>query len=416
MRPVMDGGCVRVAVQSSHRLYRDAIVRCLSAAPGLRVIGQAPDRSGTIRLCALMRPDALILDAVGRPGSAAPTLRVVRRRFPAIRVVILYDELSREEVAALCAAGAAALLPSSRAVETLVRVLRGRSAASLPPLLTSRQLEIVVLQGSGHTSTEIAMLLGISPRTVENHKRAIRAKFEAPSGMQAIAAAGELGLLTLRVRAPARSTAWRPPPDRTAQVVVVGPHGPTWAETARRIASAGLALVTLGGRVPAPPDDWLPAQRGPAVCALVDPSPYCWQVAGVLGLPMVLVHGGPLETDAAAEVFRRGARGLVAASDAAGLVPTLLLVARGYSTFPTDLLDSLPDRAAAPLSLTPRESSVLGSIASGHSVTETARSLGIAVKTVENVQTRLFLKLGARNRAGALGAAHALGLIGSGGR
>jgi DNA-binding CsgD family transcriptional regulator len=37
--------------------------------------------------------------------------------------------------------------------------------------------------------------------------------------------------------------------------------------------------------------------------------------------------------------------------------------------------------------------------------------LGIAEKTVENIQARLFRKLGARNRPGALAAAHALGLM-----
>ena len=47
----------------------------------------------------------------------------------------------------------------------------------------------------------------------------------------------------------------------------------------------------------------------------------------------------------------------------------------------------------------------------GHTVRQTARSLGIAEKTVENTQARLFRKLGAHNRAGALAAAHGWGLI-----
>ena len=42
---------------------------------------------------------------------------------------------------------------------------------------------------------------------------------------------------------------------------------------------------------------------------------------------------------------------------------------------------------------------------------QTARDLGIAPKTVENLQGRLFRKLGARNRAQAVARAHALGLL-----
>ena len=47
----------------------------------------------------------------------------------------------------------------------------------------------------------------------------------------------------------------------------------------------------------------------------------------------------------------------------------------------------------------------------GHTVRQTARLLDIAEKTVENTQARLFLKLGTRNRAGAIAAAHVLGLL-----
>ena len=50
-------------------------------------------------------------------------------------------------------------------------------------------------------------------------------------------------------------------------------------------------------------------------------------------------------------------------------------------------------------------------MAQGHSIRQTARALGIAPKTVENVQTRLFRKLGVRNRSGALAVAERFGLL-----
>jgi DNA-binding NarL/FixJ family response regulator len=61
--------------------------------------------------------------------------------------------------------------------------------------------------------------------------------------------------------------------------------------------------------------------------------------------------------------------------------------------------------------LTVREADILCSIARGDTVRQTARSLGIAEKTVENTQARLFRKLNARSRVGALASAHALGLL-----
>jgi DNA-binding NarL/FixJ family response regulator len=65
----------------------------------------------------------------------------------------------------------------------------------------------------------------------------------------------------------------------------------------------------------------------------------------------------------------------------------------------------------APVELTARESDILVSISLGHTVRQTAHALGIAPKTVENTQSRLFGKLGVRNRARALAAGYALGLI-----
>lgn len=73
--------------------------------------------------------------------------------------------------------------------------------------------------------------------------------------------------------------------------------------------------------------------------------------------------------------------------------------------------DGDPERAAELPELTPRECDILRSIADGHTVRQTARVLGIASKTVENTQARLFRKLGVRNRCGALMAAHAIGLL-----
>jgi DNA-binding CsgD family transcriptional regulator len=75
------------------------------------------------------------------------------------------------------------------------------------------------------------------------------------------------------------------------------------------------------------------------------------------------------------------------------------------------LLKWAPCPTPAMPKLTPREFDILGSIARGHTIRQTARMLGIAVKTVENTQARLFRKLGVRNRMEALTIADALGLI-----
>src|SRR5262249_16973074 len=61
--------------------------------------------------------------------------------------------------------------------------------------------------------------------------------------------------------------------------------------------------------------------------------------------------------------------------------------------------------------LTARQRSVLELIVRGESVKQTARTLGIAVKTVENTQSRLYRRLGVRNRSQAVAVAMRSGLV-----
>ncbi len=65
----------------------------------------------------------------------------------------------------------------------------------------------------------------------------------------------------------------------------------------------------------------------------------------------------------------------------------------------------------SPISISGRELDLLRSIERGESVKQTARTLGIAIKTVENTQRLLFRKIDVRNRAQAMARAHELGLL-----
>jgi DNA-binding NarL/FixJ family response regulator len=168
---------------------------------------------------------------------------------------------------------------------------------------------------------------------------------------------------------------------------------------------------------------WARWHRGPIVAALVDPEPADWAVVAELAVPAILVHSKPLDSSELADALANGATSLVLADLIADRFLSLLSMAgQGYL-----VVDSLPMRpligavrarwdqrapgAGDPPELTARESDILRFGAQGHSIRQTARLLGIAPKTVENIQTRLFRKLGVRNRAGAVAVANAFGLL-----
>jgi DNA-binding CsgD family transcriptional regulator len=296
------------------------------------------------------------------------------------------------------------------------------SSAAIPPLLTQREMMIIFLMSAGHTASEIAKILDLRPRTVENRKRSIYEKLGVGSQSHAVAKAIWLGLLqpgsppTLPRRGPAPQQ-HTGEPGRPLLAVLIGPAGKSRDEIGRLLVSECVPLVIAAQREELIGDHWLWWQRGPIVVVLVDPEPADWEVTIALGAPAVLIRDRDIpEQFAIADALSRHASAVIAKTDVmTGLTPTLTAVAQGMLVMSWDyageLLKWAPSADPAMPKLTPREFDILGSIARGHTIRQTARTLGIAVKTVENTQARLFRKLGVRNRMEALATADALGLI-----
>src|SRR5712691_3790726 len=217
----------------------------------------------------------------------------------------------------------------------------------------------------------------------------------------------------------------RPPPDGETIVltVVSGRPGPALDRVVTALIASRLpfVLVRIPGRVAG--THWARWHRGPLVAALVDPGPQDWPVVAELGISAVLVHSSPLDPPELAEALASGASALVATDRVdAHFLSVLRMVGQGYLVVDSNPMRPLigavrarwDERAPGGLELpelTARESDILRSMALGHSIRQTARAFGIAPKTVENVQTRLFRKLGVRNRSGALAVADAFGLL-----
>ena len=101
--------------------------------------------------------------------------------------------------------GAEALAPRvrRRMRELGLTVPRGpRPSTRVNPVgLTSRQLEILALVGTGATNAEIAGMLFLTPKTVEHHVGAVMAKLEVTTRAAAVARAHELGFAETGVSA-----------------------------------------------------------------------------------------------------------------------------------------------------------------------------------------------------------------------
>lgn len=155
-----------VVIVHRGRMLGEALSTALSTFPGIRAVGvvTSASRAREIR----DRVDAVALDA-GIPG-AMDLARELRRR--GTRVVFLGASPDEEEAAAVptdasVSALAAALVPASAMTP---------AAASLTHRLTRREKEILDLVARGLAAKQVAGQLGISPKTVEQHKTRIFAK------------------------------------------------------------------------------------------------------------------------------------------------------------------------------------------------------------------------------------------------
>jgi DNA-binding NarL/FixJ family response regulator len=436
---------IKVAVQSPRRLLRDALSACMSIRPDLTVVGKVAEPGDLLDLCDLARPDVVILDAGDRLRDYAVLAGRLTRRLPELNLIVTYRDADEQDLAAACRSGVTSLVPESHGLAALLALLQrrpGRHARHTAGGLTDRELELVVLTGSGHSVSEIAALLRISPVTVENLKRRVYAKMGVNSSAHAASRAASLGMLDHR---PAPAAPRSAPSDSEFAVLTVVCGQQSWAsdEVTQLLVASRLPFVFI--REPAPAADppvpdapvpdtplsraplsdahWARWHRGPIVAALVDPSPTDWDLVDELSVPAILVHSKPLDPAELAEALARGASALVSGDKIADHFRSVLtMVGQGYlvvDSRPMRLLigaararwDQRAPGAGDLPELTARETDILRSAALGHSIRRTATVLGIAPKTVENIQTRLFRKLGVRNRSGALAVADAFGLL-----
>jgi DNA-binding NarL/FixJ family response regulator len=416
-------------VQSRRRLVRDALCAVLAGRTEFDVVGEVAGLAGLAALCSLRRPAVVLVDAPALSMEIIEALRGVRETHPATEIVVVYTEISPPTFGAAVQAGITALVPSSQGLDAVIRAMRvhrGPAARTAPEAaaLTDREMQIISLLGTGSSVPEIADSLRISPRTVENHKRHIYTKLGVGSASHAVSRATSLGLIEPPLpEAQAPLARGRPPAEKGRRPVVVvhGADGPCRELVTFALVESGLPFVlapapdAVGGEGWAAPGTW-----GPTTVILVDPGPPDWALPAALAAAPVVVWSTPPDRSAVLESLRRGAQAVLPAAEVPGeLAGVLALVGRGYAAlsraYLTELTEWMLARAAEHPAgvpeLTPREREILDSIAQGHTVRQTARALGIATKTVENTQARLFRKLGARNRAGALTIAYRMGIV-----
>lgn len=197
----------QILIVDDHPVVREGLVQQINREPDLEVCGQASNASEAIGLVEKAKPDLVVAD-INLPGrSGLELIRDLHAVSPILPVLVLsmHDEsvfaervlraggrgyLSKKEGSEKLAEGIRHVLTGqiyvSQAVSTrLLDGLSGKQSARVAsPMeqLTDRELEVFTLIGQAQETKEIAKRLGMSCKTVEAHRGAIKRKLKLKTG------------------------------------------------------------------------------------------------------------------------------------------------------------------------------------------------------------------------------------------
>ena len=199
---------LRIAIQDRQRLYREGIALILGAEPDLRVTAIAGTAAELVAATAEEPIDLVVLELDVEEWDACRLVAALRKRHPGLAVVGVISGGEADLPASAYQAGVRSVFPRNAGMRTFLRTLRSLPSPSraVPserdvslderkPLLSAREIEVLGEIGAGGSTRLVAAHMGISPKTVENHKQRIFCKLGVQNQAHAVAVAMRQGLL-----------------------------------------------------------------------------------------------------------------------------------------------------------------------------------------------------------------------------
>jgi two-component system response regulator NreC len=187
---------IRIVLADDHTIIRSGLRLLLEQQPDFKVVAEAEDGRAAVERIAQHHPDVAILD-IGMPQlNGIEATRQIVAQEPHPNVVILSMHSDEGYVLRALKAGARAYILKNAAEADLIRAVRAVSEGKsfFSPviskmlledyvrqvsekevedsydLLTPREREILQLLAEGKTNKEVAVILNLSPHTIDTHR------------------------------------------------------------------------------------------------------------------------------------------------------------------------------------------------------------------------------------------------------
>lgn len=205
---------IRVAIADDHPLVRQGLKQVIADDPALAVVGEAGDGDETVTLVRTTLPDVLVLD-LSMPGAPFPgLLRLLRTGFPDVRVLVVTMHTEEQFAARAMQEGVSGYLTKDQPPEEIIAAIKqiarggryltspvavraaalGAEAGSPHERVSRREYEVLCMIGCGKTVKQIALELGLSPKTISTHRARLLRKMQLKSSAELIRYAVQHGL------------------------------------------------------------------------------------------------------------------------------------------------------------------------------------------------------------------------------
>ena len=186
----------KIVIADDHKMLRESLCMLLDMEDDFEVVGQAADGVECMKLLQETETDSLLLDISMPRVSGLEVAREMYRSRPQIKTIILTMHKNEEMLADAFSHGAKGYVLKENAFEELAQAIRSVRGGKIyvsqelaPILLTgfmeneragkdlsTREMEVLKLLAEGNSNKEIAEILSISVKTVENHRANIMHK------------------------------------------------------------------------------------------------------------------------------------------------------------------------------------------------------------------------------------------------
>jgi two-component system invasion response regulator UvrY len=194
---------IKVLIADDHTVVRQGLKQILSEDPQLSVVGEAVDGNEVLKALETLKVDALVLDITMPGRNGLDVLKEVKRKWPALPVLVLSMHPEDQFAIRILRAGAAGYITKESAPEELVGALRkvcsgGKYVSpqlaeklavfigdqtTRPPheKLSDREFEVLRMLALGKTVTEVAEELLLSVKTVSTYRSRVLEKMKMTS-------------------------------------------------------------------------------------------------------------------------------------------------------------------------------------------------------------------------------------------